>query len=314
VAATRAPATKADLVLSGPSALLREGVVARRMGGGKICSASPRRYLPREAPAGTGGGSPNRMPAAELSNATLYYEMEPAGGGPELIRLLAIGGTDSDLRRPPSPFGWPGAERFSILAYDHRDLGRSRSRAPAPTEHLGWSRFAVLGISFGGMVAQELALLAGERVERLVLAVTSGGGSLGSSFPLHELYALDTQERVQKTVELLDTRAAESPELASALRAFVTHGGVPPAAPAAGLLRQLEARREHDVSTRIGALRIPCLLVAGRYDGLAPAERSARLAAAIPGASVEVLDGGRGLLLQDPAAWPLIAGFLSGSS
>jgi 3-oxoadipate enol-lactonase len=262
------------------------------------------------------------MPEAELSNATLHYELREAAAGAGPCRLLVIGGTDSDLRRPPSPFDWPGADGFSILAYDHRDLGRSRSLDGAQpsmadfaadalelAEHVGWDSFAVLGISFGGMVAEELALLAPERVERLVLVVTSGGGSLGSSFPLHETYALEPQERVERMVHLLDTRTGESAELATALRAFLTAAGDAPPSP--GLLRQLEARRGHDVSSRIGALAMPCLIVAGRYDGLAPPDRSTRLAEAIPGARVEILDGGHGVLLQDPMAWPLIASFLA---
>jgi pimeloyl-ACP methyl ester carboxylesterase len=199
-----------------------------------------------------------RMPVAELGEVALHYET--AGEGPP---VLVIGGTGGDLRQAPGPFWWPGAERFSLLAYDHRDQGRSVSRsdlqptmadfagdALALVDHLGWDRFSVVGISFGGMVAQELALAAGARVERLVLAITSSGGEGSRSYPLHELYARGQEERAARLVELLDTRAAAQP----------------------------------------------------------------RLAQAIPGARLEVFDGGHGVLLQDPAAWPAIADFLGAAA
>jgi 3-oxoadipate enol-lactonase len=264
------------------------------------------------------------MPVAELGEVALRYET--AGEGPP---VLVIGGTGGDLRRAPGPFWWPGAKRFSLLAYDHRDQGRSVSRsdgqptmadfagdALALVDHLGWDRFGVVGISFGGMVAQVLALAAGARVERLVLAITSSGGEGSRSYPLHELYALEQEERAARLVELLDTRAATQRQLAEAIAGFlaVDRSLAPREDPPAGLLRQLEARRRHDTSARLHELRMPTLVVAGRYDGIAPVEACERLAQKIPGARLEVFDGGHGVLLQDPAAWPAIADFLGAAA
>lgn len=260
------------------------------------------------------------MPVAELGDVALYYET--AGEGPP---VLLIGGTGGDLRQAPGPFWWPGAERFSLLAYDHRDQGRSVSRsgeqptmadfaddALALVDHLGWDRFSVVGISFGGMVAQVLALTTGARVERLVLAITCSGGDGSRSYPLHELYELAHDERPARLVELLDTRAATQPQLAEAIAGFLTVDRSLAARedPSPGLLRQLEARRHHDTSARLHELRMPTLVVAGRFDGIAPITACERLAQAIPGARLEVFDGGHGVLLQDPAAWPSIADFL----
>jgi 3-oxoadipate enol-lactonase len=261
------------------------------------------------------------VPLAELSRATLFHET--AGTGPP---VLLIGGSGGDLRQAPGPFAWPGAERFSLLAYEHRDQGRSSSRASEqPTmadfardalelvDHVGWERFSVLGLSFGGMVAQELALAAGERVQRLVLIATSSGGEGSRSFPLHELYALPAAERASRLVQLLDTRARTQPELAGALARYLADNPAlaAHAAPPAGLLRQLEARRHHDTSARLAGLRAPTLVAAGRYDGIATVAASERLADAIPGAQLAVFDGGHGLLVQDPAAWLAIARFLA---
>ena len=68
--------------------------------------------------------------------------------------------------------------------------------AAALLDHVGWDTCRVVGVSFGGMVAQELAVTSPERVERLALLCTSPGGASGASYPLHELAALPTDERV----------------------------------------------------------------------------------------------------------------------
>jgi 3-oxoadipate enol-lactonase len=76
------------------------------------------------------------------------------------------------------------------------------------------------------------------------------------------------------------------------------------------MARQLEARRHHDAWARLGAIRAPTLVAAGRYDGLAPVENSRALAGAIAGARLEVFDGGHPFLFQDPAAWRVIGDFM----
>lgn len=78
-----------------------------------------------------------------------------------------------------------------------------------------------------------------------------------------------------------------------------------------GARLQLEARRFHDTWDRLPSVSCPTLVCAGRYDGIAPLANSERLAAAIPGAELEVFEGGHLFLLQDPKAYPAIIEFLS---
>ena len=63
-----------------------------------------------------------------------------------------------------------------------------------------------MGVSFGGMVAQEFALRHPARVERMVLACTSAGGAGSASYPLHELADLSVEERARRTLRIADTR------------------------------------------------------------------------------------------------------------
>ena len=75
-----------------------------------------------------------------------------------------------------------------------------------------------------------------------------------------------------------------------------------------GLLLQLEARAHHDTSDRLGGVRCPTLVCGGRFDGMAPPANSEFLAQAIPGARLELFDGGHVFFLQDAAAFPANVG------
>ncbi len=259
------------------------------------------------------------MPNCAVDGAVLWFER--AGSGPP---LLVVNGTGSDLRRAPTPFDWPIASSFDLLTYDHRGLGRSVPTDPdrqptmadfgadplALADAVGWDRFAVLGISFGGMVAQELALRAGDRITRLVLACTSSGGAGGASWPLHETFGKPAEARLAEQVAITDTRTATDERRRRGLEQFLqARPGWDEPAPE-GLRRQLEARRHHDTWDRLPTLRVPTLVAAGRHDGIAPPANADALATRIPGAELAWFDGGHVFFVDDPTAWPTMIEFL----
>lgn len=252
----------------------------------------------------------------------LYYER---GGDPTGPRLLFINGTGGDLRTEPSVFTWPIADGFDLLAYDQRGLGRS-AKPPGPysmaeyaqdaldlLDHVGWPACRVIGVSFGGMVAQELAVTAPERVERLVLCCTSAGGPGGASYPLHELQDLPVGERVARNLELSNERfdrewQARHPEIVELYRERSEHVQDDDARRGARL--QLEARATHDVYDRLPRITAPTLVCSGRGDRIAPPANGEAIAQQIQGATFEVFDGGHLFFALDPAAWPAITAFL----
>jgi 3-oxoadipate enol-lactonase len=261
------------------------------------------------------------VPVARANGIDLYYELAGAGE-----RLLLISGTGADLRRSPRLADGAQFASFELLQYDQRGLGRS-AVPPAPytmadyaddaaglLDAVGWGACVVLGVSFGGMVAQEVAIRHPARVRRLVLACTSAGGSGGASYPLHELIGLDAQAALDQRLQLIDTRwdaawRADNLETVAMIAEGFQLGG-PDGAPSEGPLRQLEARRHHDTSARLAQIGCPTLVCGGRYDGIAPPANSEFLAETIPGAQLALFDGGHAFFMQDPAAMPAIASFL----
>lgn len=266
------------------------------------------------------------MPFQNVRGLDIYYEIR--GIGPKVLFINITGG---DLRHRPNVFDSPLAGRHTVLAFDQRGLGQSArpdipyamadyaDDAAALIEVLGWGPTPVVGVSFGGMVAQELALRHPDLVTRLVLACTSSGGAGGSSFPLHELATLAPEAKAARMVELMDTRrdaawrvahAGEHAALVDQALARLRLGAEEPNR-AVGARRQLEARIGHDTYGRLAGLSVPTLVCGGLHDGVAKPETLASLAAAVPGARLELFQGGHQFLEQDPRAWQRVLTFLA---
>ena len=266
------------------------------------------------------------MPRTTVRDIEIEYEVAEGAGA----RVFFISGTGGDLRVRPNVFDSPLCDGRMLLAFDQRGLGQTTVPAAQPTmtdyaddaagllEALDFEADAIVGVSFGGMVAQELALRHPDRVPALVLCCTSSGGAGGASYPLHELAALPEDARAERHLEISDVRMDAAwrrahPELvARALergRAARAVGAGEPGR-AEGAAMQLEARRGHDTHDRLRELAMPVLITGGRHDGIAPVSNQEALAAAVPGAELRLYDGGHLFLVQDRSAWPDIGAWI----
>jgi 3-oxoadipate enol-lactonase len=263
------------------------------------------------------------VPTLDANGISIYYER--TGEGLPLLYCNGSGSTIDDSRIVFAPF----AERFDLAVHDARGLGRTTIPPPpytmaeyaadalAVVDHLGWSTFRLVGISFGGMVAQELAVTWPDRVDRLALMCTSPGGPDLASFPLHELAKLPPDEAASRGVRLLDTRFEDDylrdhPADRGLAEMVVGRQNAPRSAEVqAGVTAQLEARSHHDVCVRLDRISCPTFVAAGRYDGIAPMKNSEAIVDRLPNAELHVYEGGHAFMAQDPAAFPEIIEFLA---
>jgi 3-oxoadipate enol-lactonase len=149
-------------------------------------------------------------------------------------------------------WGWdpvvPGlAERFRVLTFDNRGIGESDTPAGPYTaremaddvlqvlDESGVERAHVVGASLGGMIAQEVAVAAPERVDRLVLCCTTPGGDRAVPMP-------------EVTVRLFEEAASLAP--LDALRRFVENA-LGPNAPAS-LVDEIYRRRVENPPDPVG--------------------------------------------------------------
>lgn len=260
---------------------------------------------------------------AKVNNINLHYEIR--GTGP---RLLFIHGIGADLKNPLGIFNTPMPEHFTVLAFDPRGLGESDSPeepcsiadmaddAAGLAAAVGWDKYYVLGASMGGMVAQELVLRHPDAVEKLVLCVTNAGGenSAPGSPIIDKLDQLSTAEKLK----LSDTRQDEAwmaahPEMVSRFEAqFQAAQELLESNPAhkRGYLNQVNAVLKHNTFDRLHQIKIPTLVLGGKYDGSNPPEITKALAERIPGARYELMESGHGNWYFDPNVWQMIVDFL----
>lgn len=264
------------------------------------------------------------VPHIQTPRLQLYYERVGSGAP-----LLFISGTGSDLRNKPNFLDGPAAKVFDTLAYDQRGLGQSdKPNAPysmadyaddaaALLDAIGWDQVHIIGVSFGGMVAQEFALRHAGRVKRLVLACTSPGGEGGASYPLHEVQDMDPEARVRHMIPISDTRnddgwASANADTYEAMVAFgSTDAFTGEPGRADGAKRQLEARKHHDTWNSLPDIACPTLICGGKFDGIALPETQEKMAARIPNAKQAMFDGGHLFMLQDRTAIQTMINFLN---
>ena len=263
------------------------------------------------------------VPKFERSEISINYEV--SGSGP---RVLFFNGSGATLKSTSLLIG-ALAKTCTVLAHDQRGLGETSipegpytmahyaQDGAALLDHVGWETCAVVGISFGGMVAQEFAVSYPQRVEKLVLLCTSAGGDAGASYPLHELGALPAEERAARITTLTDTRftpewLATHPDDAAMVAMRNEQAAVPKSKDTIkGEMLQLGARIGHDVSDRLHQVTAPVFVTAGRFDGIAPVSNSEEIVKRLPDATLSIYEGGHIFTAQDRQAIIDIRTFLT---
>ena len=212
------------------------------------------------------------------------------------------------------------ADRFTLVFYDHRCNGRSAGApvssmtwenlaadAEALRQELGFGRWAVLGHSFGGMVALQYALRYPASLSHLVLVDTGGD----SWWPQHNAarllasrgYSPDKAEPVRRW-ENGEFTPQEYVPIARQIGEIYGHGSVPgqsagdaargqcrpKARPQEWIFAGRQLWKGWTVMDRLGEISAPTLVMAGRDDVLFPPEHQGQLAAGIPRARLQIIE------------------------
>jgi 3-oxoadipate enol-lactonase len=240
------------------------------------------------------------MPHADLNGIEIHYDVH--GEGDPLICVHGLGCDRRAWALQIQPF----AALYTSVFFDNRDVGQS-SLSPtgystadmaqdvlALADHLEMERFHLLGVSLGGMVSQQVALAAPERVRSLTLAVTHGGVQKAGQLRGHLLgaYARDLSEedRVDNLLYLCYTEQFfEDQEMYEFVRNALLEDPYPQ--PPEAFARQAAAGANHDVRDRLGELSMPVHVIGAERDLMIPVWKQRELASLIPGAKLTILDG-----------------------
>jgi len=253
-----------------------------------------------------------RLEMITVSGVTLRVSVRPAEADPARPPLLLCNGIGAPIEMwPPfrDPLGRP------TIAFDAPGVGESSVPLIPPTmgglarmvlgvlDHLNVPAVDVLGVSWGGALAQELAYRGGERVRRVVLCATMAGGAPIPGDP-RVLAILATPLRYwspsyldRVAPRLYGPDVAGDPEMmAHQRRARFTR-----APSGRGYVGQMLALRRFASVLWLHRLRQPTLVLTGRDDPIVPVANGKILAGRIPGARLEVVDGGHLFLLTHAA-------------
>lgn len=253
------------------------------------------------------------MPYQRINNAEFYYELH--GYGPALVLLHGLQGDTSHF----APMIPRLAEHFRVLAFDQRGSGWSdkpdhdysipmyADDTAALMESLGIERAHVVGMSMGGMIAQEFALRHPGRLRGLVLGCTTPGGphaaklESGARENTYERAPLAAEERARRLAEagLSETFLRRNPQ---ALKDLIEARRQRPLDVDA-LERRMAAIDAHDTYDHLDSIQAPTLVITGRPDKIVNTDNSRILAERIPDARLEVLEpAGHLFWLERPQA------------
>ncbi len=277
---------------------------------------------PAGGPAGITGRSVPEM--VEIDGLTLRVLVAGGHGGstPPLLLCSGIGAAielwepfrDALQGHPTIAFDAPGVGESSVPAYPPTMDGIAGT-IMSLLDRLGLAEVDVLGVSWGGALAQELAYRHGQRVRRLVLCATGAGGLMVPGHPsvtailATPLRYWSPSYLTQVAPILYGPDIVDDPETLSRQR----HIRFARSPSAQGYLYQVLALRSFASALWLDRLRQPTLVLHGDADPMVPLANGRILASRIPDARLVTVPGGGHLfLLTRPAAMArLVTDFLS---
>jgi pimeloyl-ACP methyl ester carboxylesterase len=241
----------------------------------------------------------------DVGEVRIAFERE--GRGPP---LLLVHGAEAS-REMFAPLRRQLVPQFTVVAYDQRDCGQSEgpslaasfadlaSDAAALIHGLGYEQAHVFGSSFGGRVAQALALLHPECVDHLILGSTWALPlSHASLDPANAASIAKLRASLPESAESLAEWFFPAPFLKERPDMRQLFAGVTPTSDRS---RRRRVTVTSTMECDIASIRAPTLVIAGELDRVVSPSSSMQLADLIPGSRRALLPGvGHATVLQAP--------------
>jgi 3-oxoadipate enol-lactonase len=250
------------------------------------------------------------MPRQRVGDIEIYYEVH--GAGPRT--LVLVRGLGSNL------LSWYEqidvlSRHYKCVVFDNRGAGRTdKPDAPysikqmaddtaALLDALRIGRAALLGISMGGMIAQEFALHHQQKLSCLILGCTHFGGAGVAQSPPEIVAAVmagtnatPQQQKQQLQAVFCDDTIERRPEVVEKHHRIRAQYPIPPFA----FVHQIAAIGSFAASARLDRIRVPTMVITGREDRLVAPQNSKLIADRIPGATLKELPGGHLFMAEYP--------------
>ncbi len=253
------------------------------------------------------------MPTASVNGIDINYRLE-GQEDEDAETIVLVNGLADDLETWVFQIDDLLNAGYRVLRFDNRGVGATSkpdglytSRmladdAKALVDELAITSFHLMGVSMGGMIAQEYALAYSADLRSLTLACTYAAPGpfcsrmfdmwadmaprLGVPFVMRDvtLWAF--------TLPFFEEREEELREFEGEMAEMTQ--------PVDAYLAQLNVIQTHDTTERLNAIIVPTLVLAGAEDVLIPTELSRRLAQAVPGAAWRTTPGGHACLWEQP--------------
>jgi 3-oxoadipate enol-lactonase len=251
------------------------------------------------------------VPTAEVNGVNLNYSLE---GPNEAEPIVLINGLADDLESWAYQMPALLDAGYRVLRFDNRGIGASdkpvgpyTSRmladdTKALVDSLGLTDFHLMGVSMGGMIAQEYAINYGSDLRSATFACTYG---VADPF-CQQMFAMwaDLAKAIDVpfvmrdvmlwafTDEFFEERPDEVVEFNEAMAALEM--------PVDAYLSQLNVIQQHDAMDRLASIKVPALVLAGEDDILIPVRLSQRLQQTTPGSEWRTVPGGHACLWETP--------------
>jgi len=254
-----------------------------------------------------------KMPEVRVNGINIHYRVQ--GKGEPLVLIMGLGGECGDWVLQARAF----KKYYRVITFDNRGVGKSDKPVEPYTvrtmaddtvglmDHLGVDKAHVLGVSLGGMIAQEIAINYPERVRKLILVSTNAGREEKGEHSPELLKAMGLKEGVSDE----DIRDVDIGRVMSSLNAHAFNSmvikmvAVPFCSVRAklfgigGLKGQFEAAMTHSTLDRLHMIKAPTLVIAGTGDRIVPPRSADVLASRIPNARLVKIEGGSHTLVAE---------------